>query len=159
MSHHFFSAKIWIVLTGTIVISGSFFLLVYLLFDTTDDLILQSRLPIQEAMEKEANGEEWDNTHDEIKIHEKLKEDFLDEETMHLTEKGNRYFESDVTFPCMIRMIDNNVGVYQIGGSCLKELRQFGEHLTEADKAKLRNGIYIKDEKELIIVMESYHFQ
>ena len=58
-----------------------------------------------------------------------------------------------------VQIVDGEIGVFHREGRCMKKLRQSGEYLSIADEQILSQGIPVNDEKELIIVLESYHLQ
>ena len=56
-------------------------------------------------------------------------------------------------------MIKGKVGIYTENGDYLQELNQAGELLSEIDRKYLQQGIWIQNEEELIMALESYHLQ
>ncbi len=143
MSHHLLSKKIWI---GILLLSCVFLVIAYVWLYYTDQWILQAELPVQEKeTEKEKKEtDEIDSAVEEVNLN-----------AAEPIKKG----KPEMMYPCVIQMQQGEVGIYAEDGVYLQKLTQVGEWISEIDQKQLQQGIWIENEKELIMVLESYHLQ
>lgn len=149
MSHHFCSKKLWFILIGFVLLAGVFLGSTLMWLERVEKYVLETKLPVQE----EKIGE---------RLEKVIEKNYIEQEVQMAAQQSEKpvgKMEQKIEFPCVIRIVDGTIGVYQEKKGCLKTLKQVGEQLTDEDELKLRNGIYIADEKELIMVLESYHLQ
>ena len=51
------------------------------------------------------------------------------------------------------------VGIYGEEEQCIKEYKQAGEYMSEKDRMELQRGIWVENEQELVMLLESFHLQ
>ena len=152
MSHHFFTKKLWISLVAVMLLAGVFFGGVYVWLDQVQQYIVEAQLPTEKEAKTEQEMEEKTASEEQVASQEIAMAALQ-------TEKPVNQMEQEIQFPCTIRIVNEEIGVYHAEGGRVKKLRQVGEYLSAADKERLHNGIQVNDEKELIMVLESYHLQ
>ena len=148
MSHHLFTKQVWIMLVAAILFTGVFFGGVYFWFNDVQRYILEAE---NAAEQVEPNGQDG--------ISKKMVEAQDTAMTPFQNGKNLNQIEQEIEFPCLVQIVDGEIGVFHRKGRCMKTLRQSGEYLSIADEQILSQGIPVNDEKELIIVLESYHLQ
>ena len=142
MSHHLLSKKIWI---SVIIMTCMFLGLAYVWMYYTDQFILQAELTMQDSKKAE-------NENQASKI-------TPTEEAALYTQEAIDAEKIEKPYPCVVQMKEGSIGVFAQDGSCLRDLQQVGEWLSETDQTQLMSGIWVENEKELVMVLESYHLQ
>jgi len=143
MSHHLLSKKLWIVIIG---MTCTFLGMAYVWLHYVNQWSMQAEVPVREEIESQRP----DNKAKEKPIAETVNQAATDE-----IDKG----KIEKIYPCIIQMIQGEVGIYTENGDYLQELNQAGELFSEIDRKNLQQGIWIQNEEELIMVLESYHLQ
>ena len=146
MSCFFVSKRLKIVLSILLAVTGLFGWLTYTWLMKMDEFMTQEVLIEKREMQQELE-----------KVNVKM--NAAAEKTVERTKQVTLVSKGKVSFPCMLRMADEEIGIYQMEGRCVKRLKQIGEQLTEVDRQKLSKGIVLLNEVELIAMLESYHLQ
>ena len=149
MSHFFMPKKGWLLLIGLIVLSGFFYSFAYKWMERAEQYLMQTRFSVK--TESTPIGLGARSPRIDIEVEEISIGEWIETSHVLLNRKG--------LFPCMLRMVEEEFGVYQKDGVCIKQLKQTGENLTERDREKLCQGIEVLNEEELIELLESYHLQ
>ncbi len=143
MSHHLLSKKLWI---GITIMTCTFLGMAYGWLYYADQWSMQAEMSV---------GDE-ETGHAEVELEEKTSTaEAVNQTTTDPIEKG----KIQEVYPCVIQMIQGQIGIYTEKGEYLRELNQVGELLGEIDRNQLQQGIWIENEKELIVILESYHLQ
>ena len=143
MSHHLLSRKLWI---GLLLIPCIFFAIVFAGMDYLEMKLLQIETPVIET---------------EVQTSDQVS-NLAVQEAAYQTEKilnNSNIEKTKLEFPCKVQMKHGKIGIYLENESCVKEYKQVGEYLGEVDILELTKGIWVKDETELIVVLESFHLQ
>lgn len=67
--------------------------------------------------------------------------------------------EVTLTFPCIMKMKEGKIGLYNEEGVLCQELKQISEYLGDQDRIQLIQGIQANNQQELVLLCESYHLQ
>ncbi len=146
MSHHLLSKKLWV---GIGIMTCTFLAIAYAWFDYADHSIIQTEIPNQEMKTRA------DKTEPGKKV------SMTEEAALYAQEpiRAENIEKIEEGYPCMVQMKQENIGLYTQDGTCIRQLIQVGEWLSEADKKQLQQGLWVESERELIMVLESYHLQ
>ena len=149
MSRRLFTTQLWVSLVAVMLLAGVFLGGVYFWLNSVQQYILETETPEADQPEQEEATDIAENTVES------------QEATLAAlqAERALGQLEMDMEFPCMIQIVDGEIGVFQPEGRCVKKLSQVGEYLSAADEQVLRRGIQVNNEEELVMVLESYHLQ
>lgn len=137
MSYYLFLKKCWI---GMILASCIFFGGVYIGLDYSNQKVMESKVPENE------NGEEKMD----------VKEAALQTEAAI---EENKIERLTTKYPCKVQMKQEIIGLFGENEQCIKEYKVVGEYFSKREQEELQRGIWIQNEQELIMVLESFHLQ
>ena len=141
MSHRLLPKKCWL---GLILLPSLFLILAYAGLDFVEHRIRQAEIPIKKA-EEQCREEESNSS---LKEAATRSEEALNEEKIEIIK---------MKYPCKVQMVQGCIGVYVEENQFFRELKQMGEYLSDIDLFELQKGIWVKDEQELIMLLESFH--
>ena len=154
MAHHFLSKKIWI---SVAVVTVLFLALTYAWFFFANQLIQQTEMARIHAI---TGYQAADIAQDTALAASQLTGEVQKNAENLTAETANTQAEpQEVQYPCYVKMQDDRIGVYSETGELYKTMRQTGEFLSDTDRTQLIQGIQVENEKELIMLCESFHLQ